>query len=76
MNAEAGNDSTHPALAQVGRIFVRLVGPVSKGDRVVSAGNGVARACQPSEATAFNVIGRALESDHQQHERLIKIAVK
>jgi hypothetical protein len=26
----------------------------------VSAGNGLARASQPGEATAFNVIGRAL----------------
>lgn len=76
MNAEAGNDETHPALAQVGRIFVRLIGPVSKGDRIVSAGNGVARASKAEEATQFNVIGRSLETDWQQHERLVKVAVK
>jgi hypothetical protein len=33
---------------------------VHKGDRLVSAGNGLARAAKPGEATAFNVIGRAL----------------
>jgi hypothetical protein len=33
---------------------------VRKGDRLVSAGNGVARAAQAGEATAFNVIGRSL----------------
>jgi hypothetical protein len=38
-----------------------VVGSIRKGDRLVSAGNGRARAAQPGEATAFNVIGRALE---------------
>jgi hypothetical protein len=45
-----------------GRVPVRTIGPVAKGDRLVSAGNGLARAAQPGEATAFNVIGRALSS--------------
>jgi hypothetical protein len=35
---------------------------VRKGDRLVSAGNGLARAAQPGEATAFNVIGRSLNN--------------
>jgi hypothetical protein len=41
---------------------------VRKGDRLVSAGNGVARAAQPGEATPFNTIGRALsdKNDHQE----------
>jgi hypothetical protein len=33
---------------------------VNKGDRLISAGAGMARAAQPGEATSFNVIGRAL----------------
>jgi hypothetical protein len=44
-----------------GRVPVRVIGVVRKGDRLVSAGNGLARAAQKGEATAFNVIGRALE---------------
>jgi hypothetical protein len=44
-----------------GRVPVRVVGQVRKGDRLVSAGDGIARAALPGEATAFNVIGRALE---------------
>jgi hypothetical protein len=47
-----------------GRVPVKVVGQVRKGDRLVSAGSGVARAAQPGEATAFNVIGRALEHKH------------
>ena len=60
MNAGAGNDDTHPAVAVGGRIHVKVTGKVCKGDRLVSAGNGIARAAKVGEATAFNVIGRAL----------------
>jgi len=60
MNGGAGSDETHPPVAMTGRVPVRAIGVVRKGDRLVSAGNGVARAAQPGEATAFNVIGRAL----------------
>jgi hypothetical protein len=60
MNAAAGNDDTHPAVAVGGRIHVKVTGTVCKGDRLVSAGNGIARAATAGEATSFNVIGRAL----------------
>jgi len=60
MNAGAGNDDTHPAVAVGGRIHVKVTGKVCKGDRLVSAGNGIARAATSGEATSFNVIGRAL----------------
>lgn len=62
MNAGAGTDSTHPPIAMTGRVPVRVLGIIRKGDRLVAAGNGLARAAQPGEATAFNVIGRALEA--------------
>ena len=61
MNGGAGEDDTHPPVAMTGRVPVRVVGSVRKGDRLVSAGNGMARAAKTGEATAFNVIGRALE---------------
>ena len=60
MNGGAGEDHTHPPVAMTGRVPVQVIGVVRKGDRLVSAGDGVARAAQPGEATAFNVIGRAL----------------
>jgi hypothetical protein len=60
MNGGAGEDNTHPPVAMTGRVPVQIIGVVRKGDRLVSAGSGVARAAQPGEATAFNVIGRAL----------------
>ena len=61
MNGGAGNDDTHPAVAMTGRVPVQVIGVIRKGDRLVSAGEGRARAAKPGEATAFNVIGRALE---------------
>lgn len=61
MNAMAGDDDTHPAIAVSGRVQVKVTGKVTKGQRLVSAGNGMARAAQRGEATAFNIIGRSLE---------------
>lgn len=61
MNAGAGTDQTHPAVAVNGRVPVRVVGTVRKGDRLVSAGLGVARVGTKEEITAFNVLGRSLE---------------
>jgi hypothetical protein len=61
MNSSAGSDATHPPVAMTGRVPVNVIGQVLKGDRLVSAGNGLARAAQAGEATAFNVIGRALK---------------
>ena len=60
MNSGAGSDKTHPAIAVSGRVQVKVSGSVKKGDRLVSAGRGKARAAQLGEATAFNTIGRSL----------------
>lgn len=66
MNSAAGPDSTHPAVAMTGRVPVKVTGVVNKGDRLVSAGEGMARAALAGEATPFNVIGRALTSKDTQ----------
>ena len=60
MNGGAGNNDTHPPVAMTGRVPVRVTGTVHKGDRLISAGDGIARYARLDEATAFNVIGRAL----------------
>jgi hypothetical protein len=62
MNGAAGSDETHPPIAVGGRVQVKVLGKIRKGQRLVSAGKGVARAALPGEATAFNIIGRALEN--------------
>jgi hypothetical protein len=60
MNHAAGDDQTHPPVALSGRVQVKVHGVVKKGDRLVSAGNGYARAATANEINAFNVIGRSL----------------
>lgn len=76
MNAGAGSDETHPQIAMQGRVPVRVIGIVNKGDRLVSAGNGLARAAATGEYTPFNVIGRALESKTTSGEGTIEAIVK
>jgi hypothetical protein len=75
MNSSAGSDATHPAVAMTGRVPVRTIGTVYKGDRLVSAGNGLARAAQAGEATAFNVIGRALQDKLDAGEGTVEAIV-
>jgi hypothetical protein len=75
MNSAAGTDATHPPIAMTGRVPVRVVGMVRKGDRLVSAGNGLARAAKRGEATAFNVIGRALEDKNTPEEGSVEAIV-
>ena len=75
MNGGAGNDETHPKVAMTGRVPVQVIGNVNKGDRLVSAGNGLARAAQPGEATAFNVIGRSLETKHFNGSHVVEAIV-
>lgn len=75
MNSNAGDDKTHPPVAMTGRVPVKVIGTVNKGDRLVSAGDGLARAAQPGEATAFNVIGRSLESKLGQEQGLVEAIV-
>jgi hypothetical protein len=76
MNSLAGSDTTHPAVAMTGRVPVNTVGLVRKGDRLVSAGNGLARAAQPGEATAFNVIGRSLNDKLTEEQGIVEAIVK
>jgi hypothetical protein len=75
MNSGAGTDETHPPIAMTGRVPVRVTGMIRKGDRLVSAGNGLARAAQSGEATAFNVIGRALEDRTDTGEGTVEAIV-
>lgn len=62
MNSAAGSDQTHPPIAVSGRVPVNVIGKIKKGDRLVSAGNGLARSASKKEITPWNVIGRALAS--------------
>jgi hypothetical protein len=76
MNSAAGNDTTHPPIAVGGRVKVKVTGKVKKGERLVSAGKGIARAALAGEATSFNVIGRALENKTTDDTGTVEAFVK
>jgi len=76
MNSGAGPNATHPAVAVSGRVPVRVIGTVKKGDRLVSAGAGLARAADRTEITAFNVIGRSLQDKTTAGEGTVEAIVK
>jgi len=77
MNARAGDNTTHPAIAMTGRVPVRVVGTVLKGQRLISSSiPGVARAAQTDEVNSFNVIGRALEDKYTKEEGTVLAVVK
>ena len=77
MNGGAGNDTTHPYIAMTGRVDVKVIGTVNKGDRLISASvPGYARAATKAECTAFNVIGRALTSKTEAGQGSVLAAVR
>ncbi len=76
MNSEAGDNDTHPGVAMTGRVPVRVIGQVNKGDRLVSAGNGCARKAFDSEVAWNCVIGRALANKDTAEEGLVLAVVK
>ena len=76
MNSRVGDDLTHPPIAVQGRVPVKVIGTVHKGDRLVSAGNGLARAGSRSEITTWNVIGRSLENKDTLGEGTVEAVVK
>ena len=78
MNAGAGSDESHPYVAMTGRTPVRVIGEVTKGQRLVtSSTKGCARAVAQGESfSPFNVIGRALETDTDTNIKLVNCAVR
>jgi hypothetical protein len=78
MNAAAGNNESHPYVAMTGRTPVRVVGAVTKGQRLVTSSvKGCARAVATGESiTPFHVIGRALEDKADAGIGLVNCAVR
>ena len=75
MNAQAGNNDSHPMIALQGRVHVKLKGTAQAGDRIVSAGNGEARAASLDECTAFNVLGRVIKAKYSMETQLTECII-
>ena len=70
MNADAGNNDSHPMIALKGRVSVKIAGTGQAGDRIVSAGNGEARVANLEECTAFNTLGRLIQAKYSEQTEL------
>jgi len=75
MNAQAGNNESHPMIAMKGRVFVKLKGTGKAGDRLVSAGNGEAKVADLDECTAFNVLGRLIKDKYNVETQLTECVI-
>jgi len=75
MNAQAGNNDSHPMIALKGRVMVKLRGTGQAGDRVVSAGNGEARVANIDECTAFNTLGRLIKHKYNEETALTECVI-
>jgi hypothetical protein len=76
MNQSAGNDETHPYVALAGRVRVKAIGPVTKGQRMVTAEEPGTAQAAPSWVTDWRmVIGRALENKKDSGIGYVEIAV-
>ena len=76
LNGAAGDDTTHPKVAMVGRVPCKVKGKINKGDRLVSSSTkGRARKADLTKDSVFAIIGRALESHDSSGEGTIEIAV-
>lgn len=75
MNSDAGGHDTHPYVAMLGRVPLKVIGRVHKGQRLVSsAEHGVARGWNGDEP-AYAVIGRALEAKDTTEVGLVETVI-
>jgi hypothetical protein len=75
MNAQAGNNETHPMIALKGRVMVKINGEGDAGDRIVSAGNGEAKVANLDECTAFNTLGRLIKDKYNKETALTECVI-
>jgi len=64
-------DSEGQAIALKGRVPLRVVGPVNKGDKLYVGANGTAQKANEGE-----LVGIALESNDRHEEKLVEVVLK
>ncbi len=77
MNSMAGSDDTRPAppVAMVGRVPVKVIGQLRKGQRLVSAADGYAQAA-PDNVNPMAIIGRSLENKTSESKGIVEAVVR
>ena len=76
LNADAGNSQTHPYVALRGRVPCNFIGPVSKGDLIVTADNepGFAQSVGKND-TGRSVFAKSIETDLTEGKKLIEVVI-
>ena len=75
MNANAGNNDSHPMIALKGRVYVKVIGNGKAGDRLISAGNGEAKVADLADCNHFNVIGRLIKDKYSAQTELTECII-
>jgi len=75
MNADAGNNDSHPMIALKGRVMVKVTGTGKAGDRIVSAGDGLSQVADLDECTAFNTVGRLIKHKYNVETALTECVI-
>ena len=75
MNSDAGNDITHPYVALKGRVPCKVVGPVRKGQMLVTHGEYPGYAMAANDPKIGSVIGKALQDVDSNEKSIIEIFV-
>jgi len=74
MNSEAGDDTTHPYVALIGRVPVKVIGQVAKGDRLTASDiPGVAMSAGKDNHPG--VFGRALNDKTTDELGFVEVAL-
>jgi regulator of RNase E activity RraA len=66
------SESAGQALALKGRVPIRIIGPITKGDYVYADADGVAH----NSPIDSNIVGIALESSDVESEKLVECVLK
>lgn len=73
MNKDAGTDDTHPAIALTGRIPVRVIGAVKKGQRIITS--EIAGVGKATDVKELLFVGFALHDKDNDDEGLVEVIV-
>jgi hypothetical protein len=75
MNSQAGTDSTHPYIALRGRVLCKVIGPVKKGDLLVTSEvAGFAKSVGKIDKGAA-VFAKSLQEDSSDAQKIIEVVI-
>ena len=75
MNSEVGSDTTHPYVALRGKVPCKVIGPIKKGDLIVTSDiHGYGKSAG-KHSIAYTVFARALEDNNDNEKIIIMVSI-